>query len=431
MIIYNQNFAVCEEMRETEVPSGKTEIIFSDIPKFIEPASIQISFLDFPSNFIILEQVFVSDIFNLEKLFSKNIGEKIEIISKMGEVYSGNLLFYDGRNLTIEAKDKILVLNREDLKEIRFPKIEAIDLKPKLKFLIQSEKKGYYKILLKYITSNINWKADYIGEFNEAKNKLQLTGLITIENKSGLDYKNVSLVLIAGEVKKITGSTSLRKFDLSAVGVREESKGFFEESPVFEYYKYLLKGKTDINEGEVKQIKFISESDIKVEKKYVYIGNIQTYYHYDNWRNLPYNEKVEVIIEFKNEKEPLPSGKIRIFKTEKEGSFFIGEDTISHVPSGEKVKLSLGNAFDIKGERKIISHEKITANFYKDTYEIKIKNFKDSDIIVEVIEKLYGTWDIIEKTHNYEKIDAYTVKFPVKVKAKDETILRYTVTTKF
>lgn len=127
----------------------------------------------------------------------------------------------------------------------------------------------------------------------------------------------------------------------------------------------------------------------------------------------------------------MPKGKVKIFKKEEDCDIFIGENIIPHTPKGEKIKLSLGNAFDVKGERRIINHERISQVVYRDTYEIKIKNFKKEDIFVDVIEHLYGTWEITEKTHNFDKIDAFTIKFPVKVKSEGEEIIRYTVITKF
>jgi len=432
MVVYNQNFAVCDEVREIEVPSGRTEIILEDIPVFIEPASIQISSLSFPSDFVILEQVFNSDVFNSDKVFSRNTGEKIDIISKNGEVYSGILLFYDTKNIGIETKDKILILNRDELKEIDFKKIEDLIYKPQLQLLVQNNKKGIHKILLKYTTSNINWKADYAGEYDEEKNKLDLKGFVSIDNKSGVDFKDVSLVLIAGEVKKmIERADNMMLGTQAKVMMAEAGAPSFEESPVFEYHKYTLKGKTDIKNGEIKQINFVSKKDIKIEKKYIYDGASYRYYYYDNWRNIPYNEKIQVFVEFKNEGEVLPAGKIRVYKNEKDGSLFIGENIIPHTPAGEKVKLSLGNAFDVKGERKITFHERISQQVYKDTYEIKIKNFKNEDINVEIIEHLYGTWEIVEKTNDYEKVDAFTIKFPVKVKKNSETVIKYTVVSKF
>jgi len=434
LTIYNQNFAVCDEIREIEIPSGKNELIFTDIPKFIEPTSIQFSVLSPQAKSNILEQSFNYDIYTSDKLFSKKIGEKASVITKEGQFYSGILLFYDAGNIGIETKDKIVVVNKENLREVSFEKTDTFTYKPQLKFLVFNEKKDIYKVLLKYTTSNINWKADYSGNFDEEKSVLNLTGFITVDNKCGVDYENASIELIAGEVKKFIEyqAGNRNAFGVSVDALKmAEAPSSFQESPVFEYHRYTLKGKADIKDGEIKQINFYNKNDIKVEKKYTYDGAITRYYHYENWRNLQYNDNVEISIEFKNEEEVLPAGKIRIFKNEKEGSIFIGENRIPHTPIGEKVKLPLGNVFDIKGERKIVAHERISQNVYKDTYEIKIKNFKKEDVIVEVIEHLYGTWEITEKTHDYLKEDAWTVKFPVKVKGNGEEIVKYTVITRF
>ncbi|MFN4226669.1 MAG: DUF4139 domain-containing protein [Candidatus Ratteibacteria bacterium] len=433
LVIYNQNFALCNEIRNVELKEGKNEVIFTDIPKFIEPSSIQIIPLS-PYKFSVIEQSFNYDVYTSDKLFSKNIGEKISIITKDGQLYTGILIFYEQGNIGIETKDKIVVINKENLKEVSLAKNQTFAYKPEMRFLIQCDKKDIYNVLIKYTTLNINWKADYIGEYNEETNNLNIVGYITVDNKTGIDYENASLELIAGEVKKLVeyDVRKMPEFGVAEAFSRDKMQvPYFEETPTFEYHRYRLKGKTDIKDGEVKQINFITRNDINVEKKYVYDGAITKYYHYENWRNLKFNEKVEVIIEFKNEKEVLPAGKMKIFKNEKDGTIFIGENRISHTPIDEKIKLSLGNAFDIKGERKILNHERISQQVYKDTYEIKIKNYKKEDIVVDVIEHLYSNWEITEKTHDYEKIDAFTIKFPLKVKGNSEETIKYTVITRF
>ena len=50
----------------------------------------------------------------------------------------------------------------------------------------------------------------------------------------------------------------------------------------------------------------------------------------------------------------LPKGKVRLYKRdEADGSLeFIGEDQIDHTPKDETVKLHIGDAFDVVGERK-------------------------------------------------------------------------------
>ncbi|WP_204985481.1 hypothetical protein, partial [Escherichia coli] len=70
LIIYNQNFAVCNEIRIIELKEGRNEVIFTDIPKFIEPSSIQVLPLSL-GKFSVIEQSFNYDVYTSDKLFSK------------------------------------------------------------------------------------------------------------------------------------------------------------------------------------------------------------------------------------------------------------------------------------------------------------------------------------------------------------------------
>ncbi|PIP12405.1 MAG: hypothetical protein COX49_05830, partial [bacterium (Candidatus Stahlbacteria) CG23_combo_of_CG06-09_8_20_14_all_40_9] len=152
-------------------------------------------------------------------------------------------------------------------------------------------------------------------------------------------------------------------------------------------------------------------------------------YIYDGTR---YN-KVQVKLEFKNSKEnglgvPLPQGKARIYKRDKDGSLlFAGEDRIGHTPKDETVRLYIGDAFDIVGERKVIETKKIAERVREETYEISIRNHKDEKITVQVVEHLADYWEIIKTSHTYKKKDAYTIEFPIDVAKDGEEKITYTV----
>jgi hypothetical protein len=94
------------------------------------------------------------------------------------------------------------------------------------------------------------------------------------------------------------------------------------------------------------------------------------------------------------------------------------------------VRLKLGSAFDIVGERKQTDFK---ANYdgheIIESYEIKIRNHKDEDIEVLVKEVLFrwSNWSIEKKSQDFTKDNSNTIYFPVKVKKNAETVLTYTV----
>ena len=191
----------------------------------------------------------------------------------------------------------------------------------------------------------------------------------------------------------------------------------FQERGFFEYHIYDLQRPTTLSQNETKQISLFETPGIKVNKKYYYGNN---------------NGKVAVIVEFDNTKEnglgiPLPKGKIRIYKTDGKSNEFIGEDLIDHTPNKERIKLKVGNAFDVLAEESQTDHKKISDKVYEDSYEIVLKNRKQENINVEVERNLGLNWEIINSSLNYTKKNAQTIVFEVPVKKDSDTKLTYTV----
>jgi len=146
-----------------------------------------------------------------------------------------------------------------------------------------------------------------------------------------------------------------------------------------------------------------------------------------------YQNKIRVNLEFINSKKsglgiPLPKGKIRVYKEDTDGALeFIGEDQIDHTPSDEKVRIFLGNAFDLVGERIKKSSKKVSARAREESYEISLRNHKKEAVEILVVEHLYGDWNITGRSHTFRKKDARTAEFKIPVPANGETTLTYTV----
>jgi len=91
------------------------------------------------------------------------------------------------------------------------------------------------------------------------------------------------------------------------------------------------------------------------------------------------------------------------------------------------VKLFLGNAFDIKAERSMKDKKSTSKRSHEETWQVKIRNHKKTNIEVVVIEKFYGFWDVKESNTEYKKVDASTLHFLVNVPKDKEAVLTYTI----
>ena len=149
------------------------------------------------------------------------------------------------------------------------------------------------------------------------------------------------------------------------------------------------------------------------------------------------NKKVDVYLSFRNGKEnhmgmPLPAGRIRVAKLDPadQSPEFIGEDLIDHTPKDEKVLLKLGSAFDVVGERRQVDFKVDSGRkTMEEEIEIRVRNQKEEPVTVLVKENLYRwvNWEIVRKTSSFDKQDAHSIQFPLKIDKGGEAVVRYAV----
>jgi hypothetical protein len=210
----------------------------------------------------------------------------------------------------------------------------------------------------------------------------------------------------------------------------------------FEFHLYTLGRKTTLPNNSTKQIELFDQAkQIPAKKVLLYYGAVQPYFYptpyTDRNIGIATNTKVDVYLEFKNDKQfglgvPLPAGRLRVSQLDKaDGSLeFIGEDKIDHTPKDEQVRVKLGSAFDVVGERRQVNFSVDTAGkWMEEEIEVKLRNHKSQPVDVVVKENLYrwSNWKILTQTHKFDKEDARTISFPVKVAKDGETVVRYKV----
>ena len=121
---------------------------------------------------------------------------------------------------------------------------------------------------------------------------------------------------------------------------------------------------------------------------------------------------------------------MRVYQEDVDGAaLLIGEDTIDHTPKGEQVRLYVGDAFDIVGERIQTDFTRPTDHSLEEGFRITLRNHKDEKVEVRVVEHLFrwSDWKILNATDDYTKLDLSTVEFRVPVPANGEKTLTYLV----
>src|SRR6185503_8378992 len=250
--------------------------------------------------------------------------------------------------------------------------------------------------------------------------------------KSGATYTNAALKLVAGDIHRAEDRRVPRALELAskAASMADASRDFQSEG-FFEYHLYTLDGRTTIKDNQTKQLTLMAANGVAVQKQLIYYG-AQDYYRTSYGIPMS-NQKVGVYLELKNSQDqrlgvPLPKGKIRVYKADASGSQqLIGEDWIEHTPKDEKVKLKMGDAFDVVGERTQKEWRKLGSSLYEVEWEISLRNHKKEDQTVTVIEPVPGDWQVMTSSHAWTKPEAHTLKFQVPVPKEGAAKVLYRV----
>lgn len=434
LTIYNVNLGLVKEQRSLGLPRGMREVRFMDVAAQIIPASVQIRSLSDPASLFVLEQNYEYDLLNPQKLLDKYVGRDVKLFQKnpyteREEVVTATLLSNNG--------GPIFKINNEITYghpgRIIFPGVpENLIAKPTLVWLLENRLAAGQKIEASYLTNSINWRADYVMTLNEKDDRADLSGWVTIDNRSGTTYRNARLKLVAGDVNRVKEEYDGRMRKLAYAEAKPAAMpDQFREEAFFEYHIYTLTRPSTIKDSQTKQISLVSADNVAVKKELVFRGSQHFFQgrYPDPFADL----KVGVYVEIRNRTEdnlgmPLPRGTVRVYKNDSEGSLqFVGEDTIDHTPKDEKIRIKLGDAFDVVATRKQTDWKKIASDTYEAAFEISLRNHKKEDVVVKVVEPVPGDWTMLSSSHEHTKAAAFTAEFLVPVKKDQETKLSYRV----
>ncbi len=444
LTVYNQNVALVKDKRTLALKSGMNEVRFSDVAAQIDPTSVQFNSLNDPSGTRVIEQNYAYDIVGSQKILQKYLDQSISLVTEDGTKYSGKLLS-GSDDVILQGDDgQVTTVKLARVREVKFPQLPGgLITKPTLIWLVNSSRDGNQDAQVTYLTNGINWKSNYVAVVDAKDTGMNLNGWVTVDNQSGATYEDARLKLVAGDVRRVTPQPAALDGALRQPSATKAAEAQFVQQDFFEYHLYSLQRPTTIQNRQTKQIEFTNAANVGINKMFVYDGGRNfRFYSYpiiDSGYGRSTETKVAVMIEFKNSETnklgiPLPKGTVRVYKADADGgNQFIGEDNIDHTPKDEMIRLNIGNAFDVVGERTQTKFNKISDRVIEETFQIKIRNHKKEAVEVRVVERLYrwSNWQILNSNQDYAKLDAQTIEFRVKVAPDGEGVVNYTVRYNF
>ncbi len=420
--VYNDNLGVVKDRRPFTLVSGVSDLRFADVASGIDPTSVHLRALG-RSPIEILWQDYRFDLVSTEKLLERYVDQPIEVSTKDDQIRRGTLLSHDAGSLVLQdAAGGLTLLNRGEVRQVGLKELpKGLITRPTLVWRLRADAAGEQPLEVSYMTGGMAWHVEYVAVLDAAETSLDLQGWASVDNRSGATYDDAKIKLVAGSIHRAPTPRPMYTDGMSMRASKMEM--VIGERAFFEYHLYEVPLRATLSNNEVKQLGLLHATGVKAAKRYAYDANRD-------------NDNVLVTIEFENAQAsglgmPLPEGVVRIFKRDQDGSLELaGEDRIKHTPKNERVRMSVGNAFDIGVERKQTDFRQVTPRITEQSFEITLRNHKDEAVDVVISEHAGGDWELVKQSHPSTKKDATTFEFTVRCAPEKPVTVTYTLRTR-
>ncbi len=406
LIVYNGSIALVHEERNLHVNQKDTTIVYEGVAKTIETDSVNVSFDD---AITLYSQQFRFDKLTQAKLLEAHIAKEVSVRIATDrnnfKILSAELLSNDGASCIVKtSQNEIFTVSSNDVILKTVP--DELITKPSLVWNITANKTVKSTMELDYLINSVDWKSDYI--LNLSGNRTDLSGWITINNRSGKRFNNTDLHVLAGDINRASRPEAY--YRASKAMVMANASSAVAHQAYEGYHFYSIPFKVTLANNEKTQIKFIDEKNIHVNRRYNARLSNPSYLHGE------VKHDVTQYLHFKGLDFPLPKGVVRTYSNLQDKTILLGETSLKHTPKDTPIDLKLGKNFDLRVTETVVKRND-DKRYYSATVQYALKNSSDETKNVELLIPFNNhVNNTIDTSKKYQFKKGNLVAFNVKVK---------------
>ncbi len=428
--IYSNAGIVRQQFRPT-LSKGENVLTIERLPELVAPNSLFVRpTLDGSSvKMLSLEQAATTSLDVLQSYVGRNVSIRQrtgvldgELLIPPTSIVAGAEPCFSGAIVRTRSGELIVSPCGELVLPPPAPPIATV---PRAQAVLTTPSSGAHPLELLYQCDGLQWQATYRAILTDERT-LQLTGYLHILNSTHSTFRCNSLQVVAGSVN-IRHSPRYRMAPGAALRMQSaDMEDAVSRESLGEYHLYTVPFSATILPNATTTLELRPATALPYVQRLVAYGRNYTGYGRDEQeQQIP----VTVVVEVTNStKEPLPAGSVRMWQQDRRGALqLLGEDNIEHTPQGEKIELTIGEAFDVKASRRELDYKRMAERAAQHTVEYSIRNRKTTAERVSVVETFAGDWDITSSTIPFVKRSSRQVAFDVAVPAGEVVTFRYTV----
>ena len=454
LTVYKDDFGMAQETRPVQLAAGSNKLRITDVSKMLDPQSVLLGWQDKSSAAQIVAHAYDLGVASGDGLLKRYLGKEIEVVrygqdGHEAERQKGTLMINSGDNVTLENDGKFIV-NPQGT--IVAPVTADIIPIPQLSVQADSPNAQAANLSVTYLTRGLSWSADYVATLAPDTDTLSLECWATVTNRTGADYPNAKVTLVAGSPNRAvqaapSGSDGAgHSVSAGRAEMRQEvalkpsaprAPAFAAPENIGEYHEYPVKSATTVVQEQMNRLLMLSSANVSIVRDYNARAPELSGYDYSDYGwgspKQPVHGSVAVAITFHNREkdglgQPLPQGAIRIYEPDFSGTLrYSGAASIADTPRDQPVYMTLGNAFDVFTESKVVKKQRMSKHVYRKEIELTLHNEKAAPVYLRVVQGLSGRWKIVSESSKHSKPVADSAQWKIHLPARSATPLRYTI----
>ncbi len=423
-------YALVHETRAVHLKAGRQVVNLDGLPQQLDPEALDLRFPGHKDIHSLASRLLLP---GQGSVLATHNGEYVTVIGDSGQTLAEGTLIGDRNGLLVRNPKGVTLVRNYAAVHLGHSQVRG---GVRLQQTIESNTTGTVDAKLVYPTGGMGWRAAYTGTLDDSAStcRLTLASEAGIANRSGRDWRAAMLKLVAGEPRFAKSSGPQPRMMAMTAQAAPAPESYPQQASMGDYRSYTIDGAMDLPDGSITRVPLYATRTIACQRSHLFE-------HGSAWQpsrpqlarnfNLDGSNQVTSHLEF-TAFDNLPAGYLRVngmFDGQRE---LLGEARIADTPKDQPVKVTLGNAFDLRGERERTAFSLDKAARTLDVaYRITLSNSGDSARTVTVREhpNRWRNWDLtsssMKPTHkNTDTID-FELNVPAGGKASLDYALRY------
>ena len=426
----DDGYAVVRELRALTLAAGTHDVVIGDLPALLDPEALALGFPGGDAK-VISQRLLLAQ--GANAALTGLTGHTVDVLGAGGLSLASGTLLRAGDGLLVRDNNghTTLVSNYAAVRTsgADFPTGASLSLR------VDAARTGQTKAMLRYPTSGLGWRAAYVATLQSgAACHMQFESRASIANRSGRDWRDAQLTLIAGEPNMAKASAPRPMMAVArGFNAKAASADMPQQDSIGDYRSYTLPAAVDLPDGSVSQVPLYASRALDCERTALY-ENGNSFQPQQPILNRDFNQDGgSAIISTLQLKafDSLPAGYLRVLTADRHGiPQFIGEGRINDTPKGSDATITLGTAFDLRAERTRTAFSVDKAGRTLDeAFRINLSNAGDSTRTVTVREHpaRWRQWTLASSSSKPSQQTTDTLEFRVEVPANGKATLDYAV----